>query len=223
MNQENQSQKSQRRPVSEKYIDLGGNEQTRASSVEFKTLPYRHIEVVYNLPGFQEDKELIGWMGSARGHYDAGYYDVLLENLTRSLKRMLALEPYVFYYMRVCERVIAIPLTEEEVQYEAKLARYRTLPKWRRWMSPKFDFHVRCKWCGRYIRYIHPDVPTYGFASLANSCRYCERMYPMPSWMWDSPDGRAYSYYRMSFSDEEFYEEFEQDYAPKPLCKRRRK
>jgi len=34
---------------------------------------------------------------------------------------MPALEPLIFYYIRVCEHVLAIPLTEEEVQYEAKL------------------------------------------------------------------------------------------------------
>jgi hypothetical protein len=46
-------------------------------------------------------------------------------------------------------------------------------------------------------------------------------MYPMPSWTWDSPDGRAYSYYRMSFKEEEFYNEFELDYDPNPRCRRR--
>jgi hypothetical protein len=125
--------------------------------------------------------------------------------------------------IKVCEHVLSIPLTKEEVQYEAKLSRYRALPKWLRWTMPGFEFRMRCKWCGRYIRYIHPDVPTFGFDTLANSCLFCSRMYPMPSWMWDSPDGRAYSYYRMSFSGDDFYKEFEQGYDPTPLCQHRRK
>ena len=79
----------------------------------------------------------------------------------------------------------------------------------------------RCKRCGRYTPYIDPDTPTFGFDTSANSCRACGRMYPMPSWMWDSPDGRAYSYYRMSFKEEEFSDEFEHDYDPRPRCRRR--
>ena len=44
--------------------------------------------------------------------------------------------------------------------------------------------------------------------------------YSVPSWMWDSPDGRAYSYYRQSFllgnGGKEFYSEFLVDYDPNP-------
>jgi len=223
MNQENQLRKGQRYPVSIKYIDSEGKEQIRANSDDFETLPVRHLEVIMNLPGFKRDKELKEWMGCARNYYNAGEYAKAHQYLTWALKRMPALEPCIFYYMRVCKHVLSIPLERDEVQYEAKLARYRALPKWLRWTMPGFEFRVRCKWCGRYTRYIDPNVPTFGFASSTNSCISCGRMYPMPSWMWDSPDGRAYSYYRMSFSGEEFYEEFERDYTPKPLCRRRRK
>lgn len=198
-------------------------EGTRASWEDIQTLESRcTFSPVCKFPRLREE-ELDLWMGSARGNYDVGYYGEALKYLTWLLERMPGLEPYLFYYRRVCEHVLAIPLIEEEVRYENKLAKYRALPKWRRKISSKFDFHIRCKWCGRYIRHIHPDKPTYGFADLENSCQYCGRMYPMPSWEWDSPDGRAYSYYRMSFSNEEFYEEFEQDYIPKPLCQRRQK
>ena len=222
MNQENQIQKRQRRPVSEKYIDSEGKEQIRGESHEFQTLPFRHIDAIMNLPGFEQDEELIEWMGYASNYYEIGEYAKAHQYLTWALKRMPALEPYIFYYIRVCEHVLSIPVERDGVQYEAKLARHRALPKWLKWMIP-IKFRVRCKWCGRYTRYIDPNVPTYGFATFAHSCMSCGRMYPMPSWMWDSPDGRAYSYYRGSFSDEEFYEEFERDYDPKPLCQHRRK
>jgi tetratricopeptide (TPR) repeat protein len=212
-----------RRSVSEHYLDLEGKKQTRASGTDFETLPSRHIDEILNLPGFQEDKELIEWIGYSRAYYDQGEYAKAQQYLKWSLKRMPVLEPYIFYYIKVCEHVLSIPLTKEEVQYEAKLSRYRALPKWLRWTMPGFEFRMRCKWCGRYIRYIHPDVPTFGFDTLANSCLFCSRMYPMPSWMWDSPDGRAYSYYRMSFSGDDFYKEFEQGYDPTPLCQHRRK
>jgi len=222
MNQEIQPQKGQRRPVSEKYIDSEGNEQIRASDTDFRTLHTRHIEVVMNLPGFEQDEELEKWIGYAAAYYDEGKYGKALRYLTWSLKKMPTLEPYIFYYIRVCKRVLSIPLTGEEEEYEEKLARYRALPKWLRWTMLGFSFRVRCKWCSRYTRYVDPEEPTFGFDASVNSCRFCGRMYPMPSWMWDSPDGRAYSYYRMSFSDGEFYEEFERDYDPKPPLRQRK-
>ncbi len=214
--------KKQHRLASEKYIDSHGAEQIRASGADFQTLPVRYIESITKLPGFQEDDELREWMGSAIAYYDAGEYSKAQQFLTWALKRMPTLEPYIFYYMRVCAHVLSTPLERDEIEYEAKLTRWRGLPKWLRWTMRSFEFCVRCKWCGRYTIYIEPNVPTFGFNSFANSCEYCGRMYPMPSSMWDSPAGRAYSYYRMSFSDEEFYQDFERDYDPKPLCQRRR-
>ena len=218
----NKPQNAVWRSVSEYYVDFNGKKQTRGRT-DFESLLSRHIEVIFNLPRFQEDKELVGWLGYSRVYYDQGEYGETLQYLKWSLRRMPALEPYIFYYIRVCAHVLSIPLTEEEMQYEAKLSRYLTLPRWLRWTMPGFEFHMRCKWCGRYTHYIHPDVPTFGFDTYANSCLFCGRMYPMPSWLWDSPDGRAYSYYRMSFSGDDFYEEFERDYDPKPLCQHRRK
>ena len=61
--------------------------------------------------------------------------------------------------------------------------------------------------CGKW----DPNVPTFGFTH-DNDCGHCGRMYPMPSWVWDSPCGRAYSYFRSSHNSKEFDEEFEQDY-----------
>ena len=223
MNQENQSRKCQRRPVSEKYIDSEGKEQIRGSYTDFQTLIARNIEAIINLPNFEQDEELKDWMEYARAYCDAGEYTKAHQFLAWSLKRMPSLKPHIFYCLRVCKNVLSIPLTKEEILYEVKLERYRALPRWLRWIKPGLEFRMRCKWCGRYTRYIHPDEPTFGFVTSANSCEFCGRMYPMPSWTWDSPDGRAYSYYRMSFSDEEFYEEFERDYDPEPLCQRRRK
>ncbi len=223
MNRINQPQNAMPLPVSEHYLDLKGENQKRASGTDFETLPSRHIEVILNLPGFQEDKELVSRIVYSNTCYDKGEYYKTQQHLKWSLERMPALEPFIFYYIRMCKYVLSIPLTKEEVQYEDKLASYRALPKWLKWTMRGFVFRMRCKWCGRYTRYIYPDEPTFGFDTSSNSCSFCNRMYPMPSWLWDSPDGRAYSYYRMSFSGDEFYEEFERDYAPIPLCKHRQK
>jgi len=58
VNRVNQPQNAIRRSISEHYPDLEGEKQTRARGTDFETLPSRHIEVILNLPGFQEDKEL---------------------------------------------------------------------------------------------------------------------------------------------------------------------
>ena len=72
MNQVNQLQNAIRRSVSEHYLDLEGGKQTRASSTDFETLPSRHIKVIFNLPGFQEDNELVGWIGYSRAYNETG-------------------------------------------------------------------------------------------------------------------------------------------------------
>jgi len=223
-----ETKKDMRQPITDEFIDSEGKKQVRSTSEDFQTLPFRHIEAIQKVPGFMEDKKLIELMGKAMGYYEAGWYGEALDYLNQALKRMPALEPYIFYYIRVCKCVLAVPLTEEEKQYEEKRKSYRSrlnsLPRWLWWLIPKLKNQIRCKWCGRYTNFIHPDVSTFGFASHANSCWHCEGMYPMPSWMWDSPDGRAYSYYRMSFAPEnkQFYNEFLKDYKPEPLVENSR-
>lgn len=210
-----------RRPISDRYLDSEGNEQVRASSEDFETLPTRHMQAVENVPGFEQDGEVIQWMSRAVSHYERGDYAQASQYMTWSLNRIPDFESHLFYYLRICNRVLSIPLTAEEEKYKAKLERYRRLPKWLKWFMPRLEIRMRCKYCGRYVPYVHPDTPTFGFDRTANSCRVCGRMYHMPSWMWDSSEGRAYSYYRGSFEGEDFYEEFEADYDPMPRCPRR--
>jgi tetratricopeptide (TPR) repeat protein len=223
-----ETKKDMRRPITDEFIDSEGKKQIRSTSVDFQTLPFRHIEIIWNLRGFQQDKKLVDLMGKAKGRYDAGWYSEALDYLNKSLERMPELESYIFYYIRVCKQVLAVPLTEEEKRYEEERKHYRSrlksLPRWLWWIVPKVQNRIRCKWCGEYTRFIHPDVPTFGFATYENSCDNCEGMYPMPSWMWDGPDGRAYSYYRMSFAPEnkQFYDEFLRDYKPQPLVENSR-
>lgn len=173
----------------------------------------------FDVPDDEKDEESQEWGILAAAYYDTGEYSKALQYLAWLLKKRPNLKPYIFFYIRVCKRVDSVPLTKAETKYEAKLARKRVLPKWLKW-TVFLELNLRCKWCGRYTRYVDPDQPTFGFVSLAN-CACCNRMYPMPSWMWDSPVGRAYSYFRGSFgAEEEFYKEFERDYDPRPPLKR---
>lgn len=171
----------------------------------------------FDVPDDEKDEESEEWGILALAYYNAGEYGKALQYLTWLLKKRPNLKPYIFYYIRVCKRVVSVSLTKAESKYEAKLARKRALPKWLKWMVVLGEVLARCKWCGHYTRWVDPNKPTFGFATSANCCASCNRMYPMPCWIWDSPDGRAYSYFRGSFgADEKFYQEFERDYDPRP-------
>ena len=188
--------------MTDSFLDGEGREHQRGSTKDFETLENRVMQMLEALPGFEGDDELNLWLSRTYNHYQRGEYQNAYNNLRKSLEKLPAFKPYLFNYIRICERVLKTPLADEDRPSELS---------------------VRCKYCGRHAPYEDPNTPTFGFDSSANSCEHCGRMYPMPSWTWDSPEGRAYSYYRMSFSDDVFYDEFERDYNPHPQCKRRQK
>jgi len=66
---------------------------------------------------------------------------------------------------------------------------------------------IRCKYCGKYTRYINPNEPTFGFMN-SNNCNKCGRMYPMPDFHWDGWEGLDYMENRHSVPDEKFYSEY---------------
>jgi hypothetical protein len=120
-------------------------------------------------------------------------------------------ERLLFTYLEICYRVIAIPLRGTDVQRQSAERRLRAwdgiLPSALRaaLFSAKRRY-LRCKHCGRYTRYIHPNA---GFAYLCpNRCELCGRSYPMPSVEWDSLYGQAYMFYRRSVAESEFFLEF---------------
>ncbi len=192
---------SKRYPVSDKYFDAEGTEVLRGSYTDFESLPSRHLDILNTIvPNFENDKELLGKLELAAHNYEKANYESALNYLNWLLIKETLLEPFLFYYKKICERVVLVhPI------------------------ATTAENKFRCKWCGSFTSYVNPNESTFGLFSGSNSCSSCGRMYPMPSWLWDSPDGRAYSYYRQSFIEEPFYEEFEEDYEPNPICKRRLK
>lgn len=46
--------------------------------------------------------------------YQRGDYQSALQSLSTSLRRLPAFEPYLFYYVPFCERVLAVKLTAGE-------------------------------------------------------------------------------------------------------------
>jgi hypothetical protein len=164
----------------------------------------------------RNDENLQEYLWNALSFYDNGFYGFVHQNLWKVLNNCDILEPHIFYYLRVCGRVLMVPLTPNESKYEHRFMATQMAKTWietklRRLSSLFMKDNVRCKWCGKYTTYIDPNVPTFGFTH-DNDCGHCGRMYPMPSWVWDSPHGRAYSYFRSSHNSQEFDEEFEQDY-----------
>ena len=215
------------RTVNLKFKDAKGNQITRSSGLDLESLHNRCIDVLLTVPGFHASEELGIWLGTAKDAYEGGWYEKALKYLNMSLEKLPDLEPYIFYYIRICKRVLAVPLKDDEKKYELERNRYvsrlNSLPRWLWWIVPTIQMLVRCKWCGRYTRYVSPNGDSFGFiAGGVNSCSHCGMSYPMPSWMWDSPDGRAYSYYRKSFPPEnkQFYEEFLEDYHPIPTVEK---
>jgi len=144
--------------------------------------------------------------------YDRADYGVALPLFQQLAIRVPSVHPRIAYYMRVCQRVLSTPLFPHELRIDAWIRRHKT---WPRFLSRFLPYRLgprRCKWCGRYTRATPPDRLTCGFMLDENSCLECGTMYHMPSWKWDSPDGRAYSYSRGSFDQgSRFYEEYERD------------
>jgi len=66
---------------------------------------------------------------------------------------------------------------------------------------------IRCKYCGKYTRYINPNEPTFGIMDSDN-CSKCDRMYPVPDFYWDGWEGLDYMENRHSVPDEKFYSEY---------------
>ena len=194
------SSNRKRIPITDKYVDSEGIEQQRGSSTDIEFLPLRcdngwYFQIVLDENYDEINKEFL----TIAMEYEKGNYEIALRYLNLLIKKQ-SFEPFLYYYKRICERVISQNPNSKNIRDK-----------------------IRCKWCGQFTQYIDPNVPTYGLFPQSNSCSSCGRMYPSPSWVWDSEEGRAYSYYRGSFIDKEFYEEFEEDYEPTPLSKQHRK
>lgn len=204
------------------FFEDEGEIHKRGSSHDFSTAVHRNNEDMKAIIG--DDKDTNKFVHEGCLYYERGDYADALKNLSWCLEKYPTLSEWLFYYIRRCKKALEMPLLVDEKDYVAKLERYRNSPKWIRWLFKKPEFRVRCKWCGRHARYVQPNKPTFGGSVSIfgqNNCEVCGRMYPMPSWDWDNPEGRAYSYYRMSFgSDAEFYREFEEDYDPNPKVNR---
>jgi hypothetical protein len=180
------------------------------------------------IPTFEEltsmldrNRELGAIIESAALHYELGSYSSALAYFEIALRRFPAVQAHLYYHVRVCRRVLGCALLPSEAFWERANIGNRLFATFLNKIGMKVWpwYRVRCKWCGHLTRFVHPDRPTYGFAGHLNGCSVCHNYYPMPSFYWDSPEGRSYSYGRQSFGfgangSPVFYEEFQRDYPP---------
>lgn len=141
--------------------------------------------------------------------YTAADYERALERINVVVREREIAEPYLRSYIEICHRVTDLGIHKDDLPIQKRVANYDMQALRNHGLVTKLlgkprDMR-RCKYCARYIDYIHPNA-------YKNSCRHCHRSFPMPSWVWDSVWGQAYSYYRSSVNEDEFYREFESRY-----------
>jgi hypothetical protein len=205
-----------RRPMANSFTTPEGVTAPRARSEDFGTLGYRVWQNIIDTDGFVEGDIVVYWVNMASRYYCVGWYANAYNFLNGAIERLPALEPLLFYYRNVCLRMLNVPLTVDEAEYQQRLTRWQSCPKWLRWTLRPKQYLIRCKWCGRYTPSFDPNKPTFGFADNENCCGHCLTPYANPDWIWDSPDGRAYSFYRGSIQHDNFLRDFLADYDPAP-------
>jgi len=160
---------------------------------------------------FITNKNDLEVLNSAEHWYNRGQYALALNYITYLANKYPRLALYFRYYISVCKKNCS--------NFDLLLSRYFPFM-----ISKRTDYeieYVGCKWCGKEIRWIDPDIPSYGFAKT-NLCHLCKNFYPAPDWTWDSVEGRSYSYYRKSFPlNNTFYDVFEDEFNPEPLIQER--
>lgn len=146
--------------------------------------------------------------------YNNGDYEEALTLMTLAIREFPALLPDLEPHMRICRRVILSSASSKDNDYLDMVKKWASKSWLARRLKTSPTPKVRCKYCGHFTPYIHPEL---GFAYLGtNNCQGCDRGYPAPDFIWDGIDGQAYIYYRHSVKEQEFYREFESQYNVHP-------
>lgn len=159
----------------------------------------------------RQTRQVVKSLQSTIDAYDGGDYSRALigfERLQSGCSVRTCFSPYV----TVCKRVLSMPIHRHDLATHRRFIILNKLALFGKIVGSLTVPLRRCKWCGRYTQKVSPDVPLKGLGQVANKCRCCGREYPMPSFIWDSDDGRAYSYFRRSFSDRDWYSEFASEF-----------
>lgn len=197
--------------VSTEFLGPDGAIHTRSHFVDFQTLRSRIFARIRDAVGDEEgNRQVIPGVNA----YNSADYEAALDYFLEAVVRHAVLNDELRPHVLISKRVINSILTLEDIEYRDSLTRWER----RSWLGRYYQkapiYKARCKYCGHYTRYIHPEE---GLAYLGtNNCDLCGRGYPVPDFAWDGLDGQAYIYYRNSVTEDEFYREFEEQYEVHP-------
>ena len=187
-------------------LPTGGTAQ-RSRLEDFQTFRVRPVARIRQAIGDDAGNRVVI---PAFNSYSEANYEKALLHLTGATTEFPSLVEELAPHILICRRVASVQPNSNDRAYLASVAAWEARPRFLRLFATQPAAKVRCKYCGRFTRYIEPDS---GFAYLGtNNCDNCNRGYPAPDFCWDSIDGQAYIYYRHSVKEEVFYAEFEEQF-----------
>lgn len=131
--------------------------------------------------------------------YRTGRYEEALGFFRRHVEEHPAAMEALFTLVWTCERVVAVTpddLDLERRRIEEQWSQASSLRRsWLRARGRKPGRFMRCKWCGHYTEWRHPNGNDF-----ENYCHRCGAKYPAPDIEWDDCGGMAYSEGRGSWT-----------------------
>lgn len=201
--------------ISTEFTMPDGTTGTRAHMEDFQTLRERIIfRLLLALGDDAGSRHVLPGIKA----YNNADYESALAYFTKAVVEHPEISEELRPHIRICKRVLTSALTPDDITYRDAFLKWERLPrfiKYFRRRAPSLKVRkVRCKYCGHYTPYIHPERGLAYFDE--NNCELCRRGYPVPDFSWDGIDGQAYIYYRHSVTESEFYKEFEDEYDVNP-------
>ena len=188
--------------VTREFELSNGRRVPRASMEDIPTMGQRVLERMLRVIS---DEEVNRTLALGHNAYNSGKYEDALTHFEEAIEIAPSIEEELYPHLIICRRVLRIEKDYRDALYEERLYRWESSLFRRFRKSP--ELQIRCKYCGHYTEFIHPND---GWGWSGNQCYRCAREYPMPDFLWDSLDGQAYIYYRRAASGWKFYREFEQ-------------
>jgi hypothetical protein len=197
--------------ISTEFTMPDGTTGTRSLMQDFRTL--RDRIMLRLLVALGDDADSRHVLAGIKAYTNADY-ESALAYFTKAVVEHPEISEELRPHIRICKRVVASALTPDDITYRDAFLKWETLSRLIKYFRRTPAFKVRCKYCGHYTPYIHPER---GFAYFhENNCELCGRGYPVPDFSWDGIDGQAYIYYRHSVTESEFYKELEDEYDVNP-------
>ncbi len=191
------------------FVSLDGSPGQRSLMGDFQTLRARIFQRLQTIAPDCEDVVMAGVNA-----YNVGDYEAALAHFSEAISGRPVLLDELAPHVRSCKRALLAVPSKADILYRDARSAWLRLPRLLRWLRRDPGHKLRCKYCGHYTLFIHPESGVAYFGM--NNCAVCGRGYPVPDFAWDGIDGLAYIYYRNSVTEDAFYAEFEADYDVHP-------